>query len=62
MGVGPKVGRASGDPELLAQAEVRRTTLSPITSLIDLIWLAVFPDLFAMENVHSNHKVSFWRF
>ena len=61
MGVGPIVGSDPGDPELLAQAVVRKTTLSPIASLIDLIWPAVIPDLFAMGNVHSNLRVLFWR-
>ncbi len=61
MGVGPKVGSAPGDPELLPQLGIRKTKLSPITSLIDLIWPAAISDLFAMENVHSNLRVLFWR-
>ena len=61
MGVGPIVGSDPGDPELLLQAVVRKTKLSPITSLIDLIWPTVVSDLFAMENVHSNLRVLFWR-
>ena len=61
MGVGPIVGSDPGDPEVLPQAVVRKTKLSPITSLIDLIWPAVISDLFAMENVHSNLRVLFWR-
>ena len=48
MGVGPIVGSDPGDPEVLSQAVVRKTKLSPITSLIDLIWPAVISDLFAM--------------
>ena len=48
MGVGPKVGSDLGDPELLPQPGIRKTKLSPITSLIDLIWPAVISDLFAM--------------
>ena len=61
MGVGPIVGSDPGDPEVLPQAVVRKTKLSPITSLIDLIWPTVISDLFAMENVHSNLRVLFWR-
>ena len=61
MGVGPKVVSASGDPELLAQAIVRKTTLSPITNVINFIWPAELPDLFAMGIVHSNRRLSFWR-
>ena len=61
MGVGPIVGSDPGDPELLPQPGIRKTKLSPITSLIDLIWPAVISDLFAMENVHSNLRVLFWR-
>jgi len=48
MGVGPKVGSDLGDPELLTQPGIRKTKLSPITSLINLIWPAVMSDLFAM--------------
>ena len=61
MGVGPKVVSASGDPGLLAQAIVRKTTLSPITNLINCIWPAVLPDLFAMGIVHSNRRLLLWR-
>jgi len=43
-----KVGRDPGDPELLPQPGIRKTKLSPITSLIDLIWPAVISDLFPM--------------
>jgi hypothetical protein len=59
MGVDPIVGRDPGDPELLPQLGIRKTKLSPITSLIDLIWPAVISDLFTMENVHSNLRVLF---
>ncbi len=59
MRVGSKVGSDPGDPELLPQAVARKTKLSPITSLIDLIWPAVISDLFTMENVHSNLRVLF---
>jgi hypothetical protein len=61
MGVGTKVGSDSGDPGLLPQPVIRKTKLSPITSLIDLIWPTVIPDLFAMYNVPSNLKVLFYR-
>ena len=48
MGVDPIVGRDPGDPELLTQLGIRKTKLSPITSLIDLICPAVIFDLFPM--------------
>jgi len=48
MGVGPIVGREPGGPELLTQLGIRKTKLSPITSLIDLICPAVILDLLPM--------------